>query len=98
MTDNLAGTYVEDTPRPDKVVREIHAWIGTHPEGGEGVLSADMPFGPGGERRHMPLFASERRVALMLQPVAEACCQAARDDAGLVVTCKLVTFRRVADA
>lgn len=48
-----------DTPTPpDQRITELFAWIAEQPDGGEGVISFEIP-GIG----HMPLVTSQRRIA-----------------------------------
>lgn len=48
---------------PDRIIDEIFVWVGIGANGKEGIISMDMPFGPAGEVRHVPLFSSNRTFA-----------------------------------
>jgi hypothetical protein len=48
---------------PAQRIDELWVWIGTHPNGGEGILSVDLPAGDTGAPRHMPLMSSKRELA-----------------------------------
>lgn len=57
-----------DSPSPDQRIEEIHVSIGTHADGGEGTLSADLPLDTVGTIRHIPLLSSECDVAEGMAP------------------------------
>lgn len=44
-------------------VEELWLWVGVHANGGEGILSADLPFGDHGAIRHVPLMTSKKQQA-----------------------------------
>ena len=85
----------EGAPQAGDTLTEVHAWIGTQPDGGEGILSADFTIGA--EVRHMPLFATQLEMAVALEPFAARVCAFAQAS-GRQVNYRMVTFRRVADA
>lgn len=89
--------YVDDPPAADQRVTEMHVWIATQSDGGEGIASADVYLGPEIGERHMPLMASNRKTAERLAPIAERTRQEALVQAGRKITMRLVTFRRVED-
>lgn len=89
-------SYYRDAPPPaDQRVTEMHVWIATHPDGAEGIASADVDFGPGFGLRHMPLMSSQRGTAEKMHVWAEELRQQALVQAGKRVTLRLVTFRKV---
>jgi hypothetical protein len=81
-----------DLPNPTKPITEIYVWIAVHANGGEGILSADLPtpVGP----RHMPLMSSDRDIAEGMGGVARAIEMASRA-AGTWVTVEMRSFRLV---
>jgi hypothetical protein len=85
--------YLDVPPEPDQRVIEIHAWIATHADGSEGIVSADIPMPMG--MRHSPLLSSKRTVAEKLEPLARKIRQQAMHQANRVVSMKLITFRRI---
>lgn len=87
--------YLDDPPPADQRVTELHVWIATHPDTGEGIASADVDFGPEFGARHMPLMSSKRKIAEGLKPFAEQVRQQALIQSGKRVTMRLVTFRKV---
>ena len=87
--------YLDEPPAAEKRVDELHVWIATHPDGGEGIASADVDFGPGFGLRHMPLMSSQRGTAEQMQGWADLMRQQALIQAGKRVTLRLVTFRKV---
>jgi hypothetical protein len=87
--------YIDDPPAAEHRVTELHAWIATHPDGAEGIASADVDFGSGFGVRHVPLMSSKRKVAEGLKPLAEQVRQEALIQSGTRVTMRLVTFRKV---
>jgi hypothetical protein len=89
MKDN----YLDMPPPGEQRITELHLWVATYPDGGEGVVSADIPI-PDIGSRHMPLMSSKRAVAERLKPYAESAQQAAAG-AGRIVSLQLVTYRRV---
>ena len=70
MTDELSQL---PPPEPGHVIEEIHCWIAVDKNGGEGLISADMPFEVNGrtETRHLPLFSSKRDVIMSMAPLAQ---------------------------
>ncbi len=86
-----------EAPTAEQRIAVLYVWVGVHADGGEGILSADLPL-IGGVRRHAPLMSSKRDVAEQLRPVA---CQVQRDAMHLndrFVRIELREFRLVADA
>lgn len=47
----------------DQRVEELWVWVGIHQNGGEGIMSADLPWGDTGAPRHVPLMTSKRAQA-----------------------------------
>lgn len=85
--------FVNKPPPADKRVDEIHIWIATHANGGEGVMAADMPYGLPGHVRHVPLMASSRATAERFSDLAhELQSIAARE--GEFITLELRSFIR----
>jgi hypothetical protein len=86
------GIEIYDAP-PDAGYRitELHVWIGTHTNGGEGILSMDlsMPFGI----RHTPLVSSKRDVAERFAPFARKIQREAMHRADCFVKIELRTFK-----
>lgn len=54
---------------PTDRVHVLHVWVMIAPDGGESIISHDLPteFGP----RHMPLMSSKRSVAEKLTPLVK---------------------------
>lgn len=78
-------------PPPGQVITELHAWIATYAEGGQGIIAAILP-GLGSA----PLVSSKRSHMTMAEGVARhaALLTAGRGN-GEVVSVDLVTFQRV---
>lgn len=86
--------YMHAPTAPDQRVDSLFAWVATHADGAEGIMSGDMPYIPGLGRRHMPFMSSKRTVAESLGPrVAEMLELAVAD--GVLVKAELVEFIRV---
>jgi hypothetical protein len=88
MNDN----YLDIPPPGEQRITELHLWVATHPDGGEGIVSADVPI-PGIGSRHIPLMSSRRELAEKMKPFAEHAQQAAAK-AGKPVSLRIVTYRR----
>lgn len=88
MPDILAFSEMD----PEQRVRELHAWIATHANGGEGIIAALLP-GLGAT----PLISSRRAVMEQARGAALRAVELSkgRGDAEEVVSVRLVTFRRV---
>ena len=86
-----------DQPDREQRVDVLYAWIGIHADGGEGILSTDLPtpWLPGGPRRHMPLVTSKRQVAEICGLVAREIQLASMHQADRFVRIELREFRRV---
>jgi hypothetical protein len=86
-----------EAPDKDQRVDVLWAWVGIHPDGGEGILSTDLPTPdlPGGARRHMPLVTSKRHVAEICGLVAREIQRASMHQADRFVRIELREFRRV---
>jgi hypothetical protein len=80
----------DDPPPPHQRITRLYAWVAIHDDGGEGILSADLPF-PGEGRRHMPLISSKRSTAQMLESLARKIAADA-GKAGKPVRCELRIF------
>lgn len=81
---------------PDRVIGEIFVWIGIGQDGKEGILSMDVPIDDSGERRHMPLFSSNRAFAEgTLAELARRVQRASMHRADRFVKIELRTFRQV---
>lgn len=65
----MSSVYRDMPPPAAQRVSRLWAWIATHDDGSEGIISADLPFE--GVSRHIPLLSSQRATALALRPVAE---------------------------
>lgn len=87
--------YINDPPPADQRVTELHVWIATHPDTGEGIASADIDFGGDIGSRHTPLMSSKRKIAERMQVIVDDLRQQALVQAGARVTFRLVTFRKV---
>jgi hypothetical protein len=81
-------TFVLIGAAPDQRITELHAWIATHENGGEGVMSADLPLG------HMPLVTGKHETAEKLGAFARMV-QRKAAEMGAPVTIELRTFRAV---
>ena len=82
----MGDIYLDLPAPPDQRIEKLHAWIATHTDGSEGIVSAAL--GP----QVMPLVTSKRHVAEGLKSVAERAVQAAAAQASKVVSVRLVTF------
>lgn len=76
---------------PDKRINELHVWISIDANGGEGMLSADLPLPFG--TRHTPLMSSKREIAERMRPIAEHLQRTATTDARRIEI-ELRTFRQ----
>jgi hypothetical protein len=83
--------YLNIPPAPGQRVTQLFAWIAIHPDGGEGIMSTDMPLGDLG-MRHMPLITSKREVAEKMRPIAEQTASQASTAAGAPVAIVLRSF------
>jgi hypothetical protein len=88
------STFLPLPPSPPVV--ELHAWIGHYRDGGEGILSADLPLA--GQIRHMPLMNSQRATALKLHRLARQIQQQSQSTPAAIVRIELRTFRAVPNA
>ena len=80
------------SPDPDQRISVIHAWITTHSNGAEGLMSADMPMPGRPGDTHMPLLSSKLHVAQRLRPLAEEAQSTSLDGPNPVVKIELRTF------
>lgn len=62
-------TLLTDTPDSQRIDK-IHVWIGITRDGGEGILSADVPMF--GTVRHVALVSSKRHVAESMRPLVDS--------------------------
>jgi hypothetical protein len=58
-----------EAPTAEQRIAVLYVWARVHADGGEGILSADLPL-IGSTIRHAPLMSSKRDVAEQLRPVA----------------------------
>ena len=56
-------------PDAGQRVHVLYAWIATHPDGSEGIMSADLPMFEG--MRHVPLLSSKRHVVENMRDLVE---------------------------
>ncbi len=96
MTDTQQRADGGNIPQPGDTFTALYMWIGTHPNGGEGVMSADMEVGKG-VIRHVPLMAFSQAAAAALGGIALQEADTFRRRCGASLALKLVTFRRVSD-
>jgi hypothetical protein len=76
-------------------ITELHVWIGHYAQGGEGLISADLPMPGDLGMRHMPLMNSSKRVAASLAPLARQAQSASQHVAARITRIELRTFRMV---
>lgn len=94
--DNI--DYLDQPPEVGCTITEIHMWIAIQDDGGEGIMSADVPFSMSDGSltvRHIPLMSSSRDSAELLGPRARQVQQVARDHGGRLVRIELRSFRLV---
>jgi hypothetical protein len=93
----MSERVLTEAPDKDQRIEVLYAWIGIHADGGEGILSTDLPtpWLPGGPRRHMPLVTSKREVAELCASVAREIQRASMHQADRFVRIELREFRRV---
>jgi hypothetical protein len=86
-----------DQPDREQRVDVLYAWIGIHADGGEGILSTDLPTPglPGGATRHMPLITSKRETAELCGRLARNIQRASMHEADRFVRIELREFRLV---
>jgi len=90
MTRNRRSSIIDLPVPPDQKVTSLHAWIAIHENGGEGIISADLPAGK--SMRHMPLIASRRDRAFRMEPLAEEAAEMSQTSAQPVVRIELRSF------
>jgi hypothetical protein len=83
--------YLDNPPDDDQRITELWAWIATHANGAEGIMSADVQM-PGMGTRHVPLIASKRATADHLGPLARKIQRAAMHQANRLTNIRLVRF------
>jgi hypothetical protein len=93
MPDLLYG----EPPTRDQRIAVLYVGVGIHADGGEGILSADLPM-IGTTIRHAPLMSSKRDLAEQLRPVARQVQRASMHLEDRFVRIELREFRLVADA
>ena len=92
MTRNRRSSIIDLPVPPDQKVTSLHAWIAIHENGGEGIISADLPSGRTRTMRHMPLMASRRDLAFRMEPLAEEAAEMSQTSAQPVVRIELRSF------
>jgi hypothetical protein len=92
MSDVIYG----EAPGPSQRVETLYVWVGVHADGGEGILSADMPLPLPGGTRHTPLMSSRRDLAESLRPLARQIQRNSMHLADRFVRIELREFRMVA--
>jgi hypothetical protein len=90
-----SGFINDPPPPPDQRVESVYAWVATHPDGAEGIMSADMDLGPPIGIRHMPLLTSKPHLARLMEGKARQLQRAAMAETGKPVAIELVEYRRV---
>lgn len=88
----MNGPYVLPADmNPEQRIDELHAWIATHRNGGQGIVASVLP-GLGAT----PLVSSRRHVVEAAEPLVRQTVAATKGRGGEeVVGVELVTFRRV---
>ncbi len=81
---------LDDAVPTDQRINEIHIWVMIAKDGGESIISHDLPM-PWGTR-HTPLMSSKRHIAEMMKPLTERILRRLPDDCGARV--ELRTFKR----
>jgi hypothetical protein len=89
----MTDTLLDIPPPPNQRITQIFIWVMINEDGGESIMSHDMPmeevvFGT----RHMPLMSSKRDVAQKLRPIAEHICSLASTERGHPVACVMRSF------
>jgi hypothetical protein len=86
-----------EAPDKDQRIEVLYAWIGIHADGGEGILSTDLPTPglPGGATRHVPLISSKREVIDKFRGLARDIQRASMHRADRFVKIELREFKRV---
>ncbi len=91
-----------EAPEKEQRIDVLFAWVGVHADGGEGILSTDLPAlpgdAPGGAMRHVPLISSKREVIERFRPVAREIQRASMHQADRFVRIELREFRTVGGA
>jgi hypothetical protein len=84
MTDRVTAS----DPTPGQIIREIHAWIATYPDGSEGIMAAGVQ-GIG----MTPLLSSRLELAKSMEPLARKTQrETMRHPPHWIVSIRLVTF------
>lgn len=96
MTDPTPTEYVLPSETDaEQQIADLHAWIATHANGGEGIVASILP-GVGST----PMVSSKRHVMERCEPLVRRTVAATKGRGGgdEVVSVRLVTFRRVQDS
>jgi hypothetical protein len=84
-----------EAPGPAQRIEMLYVWVGVHADGGEGILSTDLPLPLPGGTRHTPLMSSRRELAERLRPLAREVQRASMHLADRFVRIELREFRVV---
>jgi hypothetical protein len=74
-------------PTPDQLIRQIHCWIATYPDGTEGIIATDAPG-----YSMLPLLSSRQAEAQALEGAARKAGRAAERQTGHKISVRLVTY------
>lgn len=88
----MTDVFLDLPPDSDQIITELHAWIATHPDGSEGIISHSTRL-PGGSIGHMPLISSKASVAARMR---QAALQAVKISPR-PITVRLARFKLVAE-
>src|SRR3954470_19950123 len=88
MTDEAdRPRVVFSEPTPGQMIRELHCWIATYPDGTEGIMAHGTEgYGV------MPLVSSDRSLAERLERAARDTALQVNRQTGHTVTIRLATF------
>jgi hypothetical protein len=91
MNAQPLNILVGGTPPAERKIDDLWAWIAVHADGGEGIISADMPIRKA--IRHMALVSSRLYLAEAFRPIAEVV-RSLSEDYGRPMVPELVHFVR----
>ena len=82
-------------PGRGQEITEIHVWVCTYPNGGQGLIGFATGVASSGHAHVAALMSTDRGVAERMAPLARQIQGMAMQSADKLTRVKLVTFRRV---
>ena len=78
---------IHSEPTPGQLIRELHCWIATYPDGSEGIVAGGFE-GLG----MMPLLSSRREQAEAMEPLARQSQHMSKTMGDRIIAIRLVTY------